>query len=313
MHDIASFIEYLRQRICPLCGTSSATLKICTDTSQETTVAAGLMLVFGVWMLLLGSGFAFAAIFAKTDWAKAIAAKFDFPIHERVATVLFGAAIGSFSLFYFAAGILRIEAFYWMSVFGRLGVFGTCAVMAWWQRDMNKSATPNRLLWAALPDLVFALLTAWYLLPNYLARVTFLGGTLYLVLALGFLTFPRWILSPLSLEIGHGSWTIVLGTLLTFFGAYAIAAALLDYVPIIWASILATLLVLFTVALVLAFQSNETLGAKKKAAKWRLVGLVFGLFTTVLVVAISAARHVPTPPTASVAKAGAGTLVAGAN
>jgi len=313
MHNIAWFFECLRQRLCPLCGASNATLKICSG-QTGTSFSAILMFVFGLWMLFLGGAFVVLPLFANKQWVRVIAKRFDFPLHERVSSILFGVAIGSFSLFYFAAGVFQIETFYWMSIFGRLGVFGTCAVLAWWHGNED-DASPHALLWAAVPDLAFAQATAWTLLPNYLAGVTFIGGTIYLVLALGFFTFPAWILRRLHVEAKPGSWTVVLGALLTFFGAYAIAAALLDYVPIIWASILATLAVLGTVTGVLAAQPNETIGASSRSAKWKLVGVVFLMFAAVLLVAIGGIRHAQSnqSKSAALAKASVAVRVADAN
>jgi hypothetical protein len=316
MHHIARFFEYLRQRLCPLCGASSATLRICSS-PKGTSFSAILMFVFGIWMLLLGSAFVILPLFANKSWFRKIrdiAIRFGFPLEERVASILFGVSIASFSLFYFAAGVFEIQPFYWMSIFGRLGVFGTCAVLAWWHGNKDKAA-PHALLLAAVPDLGFAQATAWTLLPNYLARVTFIGGTIYLVVALGFFAFPIWILRYLRVEAKPGSWTVVLGALLTFFGAYAIAAALLDYIPIIWASIVATIAVLGTVTGVLAAQPNETLGASSAIAKWRLVGIVFLMLATVLGVAVGGLRQAQsdTLKSATLSKVSEGVLVAGAN
>jgi hypothetical protein len=252
------------------------------------------MFLFGIWMLLLGSAFVIVPLFASQSWFKkvrAIAVNFGFPLDERVASILFGVAIASFSLFYFAAAIFEIQPFYWMSVFGRLGVFGTCAVLAWWHGKDGEASPPHALLLAALPDLGFAQATAWTLLPNYLSRVTFIGGTSYLVAALGVFTFPGWILQRLHVDAKPAPWTVVLGALLTFFGAYAIAAALLGYVPIIWASIVASIAVLGTVTGVLAAQPTETLRASSVLAKWRLVGIVFLIFALVLGAAIGGLRQ----------------------
>lgn len=311
MQYIVLFFEYLRQRLCPLCGASNATQKICSG-HTDTSTSAILMFVFGIWMLLLGGTFVIVPRLGTESWRKKIrdiAGRFGFPLDVPVASLLFGVSIGSFSLFYFAAAIFQIEAFYWMSIFGRLGVFGTCAVLAWWHREGEQSA-PHMLLWAAVPDLIFAQITAWMLLPNFLARATFVCGTSYLVAALAFFTFPGWILSRLKVGVQPSTWTVVLGVLLTFFGAYAIAAALLDYVPIVWASIVASSVVFGTVTVVLARQPTEALGRK-----WTLVLIALALFALLVGVAIEGVLNPPanSASSASVGTSGGLIVVAGAH
>jgi hypothetical protein len=250
------------------------------------------MFLFGCWMLLLGAGIGALSFFSNSALARKVhdlAVDQGFPPELALWARLFGVAIGIFSLFYFAAAAFDLRVFVWMSVFGRMGVFAVVMVLAWQSARPSSYPgidRPHNLLWFAVPDLASALVTACLVLPHPLAATVFIGGGLLVMLALGFFTFPVWLLRLAGVALKPGSWNVVLGSLLAFFGAYGIAAALSGLVPIMLAALLAHVLMLSALLLGL-FLAAPRATFDGAASLWRLRAVVGALLVAAVVVTAS--------------------------
>lgn len=214
---------------------------ICRAREAPVTLVAVSMFIFGCWMLLLGAALTTGPLL-RGRWARTVqqlAALVGFPAQPGAWSKLFGVAIASFGLFYFAAALLEIRVFFWMSVFGRLGVFAVCVLLSWRHHVRTKGGTPQptRLLILALPDLFGSVITACLLLQTGLSRIAFVGGAFDLVLAVAFFTFPTWLMTLLAMSDSGETWNHVLGALFAFFGAYGIAAAVAGMFAIAWIAI----------------------------------------------------------------------------
>jgi hypothetical protein len=201
-------------------------------------------------MVLLGLAFAAFPLVARhlsQRTLEKLSFETGFPPIAGVWSRLFGLAIGVFGLFYVIAAAFELKPFFWMSVFGRVGVFATCTLLSWTHRRGRSGQTiegPPMLLWFAVPDLVGATITASLMLPSLLARVAFAGGITLLTGGLASFTFPSWVTRLVGLDVQPGTWNVVLGALLAFFGAYDVAAAMAALDPLLFAAMLANLVLL---------------------------------------------------------------------
>ncbi len=204
-------------------------------------------------------------------------------------------SLATIGFFYFAAALFELRAFFWMTVFARMVVFGLCTYLARRHREQpagSGPAHPHTLLWFATPDLVFATITAWVMLPDYLSRVVFVGAMALFTAALGFFTFPAWILKLVGIDAKPDTWNIVLGALLACFGAYGAAAALLDFGPILWAAISSKTIMLAVLLFGLLFDRTSTRSSP------RLKGVVAVLFVATAITLVWALEYaVPAPTT----------------
>jgi hypothetical protein len=215
-----------------------------------------------------------------------------FPAVAGVWSRLFGVAIASFGLAYFAAAAFELKQFFWMSVFGRLGVFGTCIVLAWKHGKDTKgdgAGKPHTLVLFALPDLACGTVTAMILLPHWLDRIVFLGGAALLTASVGFLTFPAWIMELVGIEAKPDTWNVVLGALLGFFGAYDIASAFLGLAPILVAAVVANILMLFALLVALSVEKQAT------QSNWRIKVIVAALLAVTSLALFLSAYPAPSP------------------
>jgi hypothetical protein len=246
----------------------------CVTDIPYASSAAISVFAFGIWMVVLGGAFIIYPSVSSSPNIQKMAAFFGFPKVAGLWSRLFGAAIGSFGLFYFAGALFELRSFFWMTVFGRMGVFGVCTYLAWRhpQEVEPSGPKPHNLLPLAAPDLVCASLTAWLLLGDYLAGVVFLCAMALLTAALGFLTFPGWIMKLVGVEAKPDTWNIILGAVMAFFAAYGMGAALFDYGPILWSAILANIILL----LVLLFGLLLDPIAKQSSVrlKWAVAALL---------------------------------------
>jgi hypothetical protein len=264
MFDIAvklePFLAWIRQACC-WCDSRGGTG--CAAEAGTPSAAACWTFAFGVWMIVLGLTFLLVPTLmgGSTSLMARLAKACGFPEVAGVWSRLFGLALAAFGLFYFVAAAFEVRAFFWLSIFGRIGVFMTCAVLAWKHArnaDTNGAQPPNQLLLFATPDLLFANITAWILLPHALDRIAFVGGVALLVGALGFLTFPGWIMQLVGISARPDTWNIVLGALLGFFGIYDIAIAVAGLIPLLLPAVLANILLLFALLLGLLFEPQAT-------------------------------------------------------
>jgi hypothetical protein len=261
------------------CAHVDVTSTMCATGATDPPASTGAlwMFAFGAWMVLLGLAFiivpgVIGAISQAT--LRKLAKETGFPSVAGVWSRLFGLAIATFGLFYFVAAAFELRQFFWMSIFGRLGVFGTCGLLAWRHQRTSaghSTAGPHLLLWFAVPDLVGATVTAWVMLPHLLARVAFVGGAALLTAALGFFTFPAWIMQLVGVKVKPDTWNVVLGALLAFFGAYDIGSAILGLDPLLLAGIIVNI-VLLTALLIELFVERTAI-----QANWRLRAVVAGL------------------------------------
>jgi hypothetical protein len=250
---------------------------MCSVAPAPLTPVALSVLVFGGWMVLLGVAFALLPLVAKRlspETLERLSFETGFPSVAGVWSRLFGLAIGAFGLFYFVAAAFELRPFFWMSVFGRVGVFVTCTLLSWTHRRGKSGQTiegPPLLLWFAVPDLIGATVTASLMLPSLLARVAFVGGIALLTGGLSFFTFPDWVLRLVGLQVQPGTWNVVLGALLTFFGVYDVTAAVAALDPLIFAAMLANLLLLAALLGELLRERDAT------KTSWQVKAVVAGL------------------------------------
>ena len=116
------------------------------------------------------------------------------------------------------------------------------------------------------------------LLPDSISRVVFVGGVALLTTALGFLTFPAWIIQLVGLNVKPDAWNSVLGALLFFFGAYDLAAAILGLAPILVAAILGNTAVILGLVIALFCEPAARL------SNWRLKTIATALLIAMLLV-----------------------------
>ena len=272
MTTIDVLFVWMRKGCC-MCGPLRVDSTMCGAIGASPSPAALWVFAFGVWMVLLGLAFVVLPAIASASSMQSIgkmAAAAGFPAVAGVWSRLFGVSIAAFGLFYFAAAAFELRQFFWMSVFGRLGVFGTCTLLAWrhGHRGNHEGPQPHTLLWFATPDLVFATITACIMLPQYLARVVFVGGVGLLTSALGFLTFPAWIMQLVGVKARPDTWNVVLGALLGFFGLYDLVSAMLGLGPILVAAVLANIGMLIGLLVALVFERDAT------RSNWRFKTLI---------------------------------------
>jgi len=250
----------------------------CAASAPTASTAALWTFAFGVWMLVLGLSFIVAPTLDRGSPSSGfgkIAKAIGFPAVAGVWSRLFGLSLAALSLLYFVAAAFELRTFFWMSVFGRLGIFATCTLLSWnhgRKATAKAVAAPHALLWAATPDLVSATATAWVLLPDSISRLAFVGGVALLTTALGFLTFPAWIIQLVGLNVKPDAWNSVLGALLFFFGAYDLAAAILGLAPILVAAILGNTAVMLGVVIALFCEPAA------RRSNWRLKTIATALF-----------------------------------
>jgi hypothetical protein len=249
----------------------------CAASAATASAPALWTFAFGVWMLVLGLSFIVVPTLDRgpASGFSRIAKAIGFPGVAGVWSRLFGLSVAALSLLYFVAAAFELRTFFWMSVFGRLGIFATCTLLSWNHGRKAKAkavARPHALLWAATPDLLSATATAWVLLPDSISRVVFVGGVALLTTALGFLTFPAWIIQLVGLNVEPDTWNTVLAALLFFFGAYDLAAAILGLTPILVAAILGNTAVMLGVVIALFCEPAA------RRSNWRLKTIATALF-----------------------------------
>jgi hypothetical protein len=264
-----AFLIWIRHLLCSTASPGTPLDKCCDSLTEPLSDVAMSMVPFGFWMVALGSSFILLPLLgerALLQRVRNIAAASGFPREAGLWSEVFGVALASFGLFYFAAALFEVYTFFWMSVFGRLGVFAICVVLSWRHQlrfDAAGQPRPNKLLFLALPDLVFGTLTACLLLPDYLSRIVFLLGVADLVTCLGFFTFPEWLAQLFGVRAKADTWNVVLGALMAFFSIYGMAAALLAMAPIAWVAVYARILLAGALWLNWQFRSSRVCGTTK--------------------------------------------------
>ncbi|HWP10113.1 MAG TPA: FAD-dependent oxidoreductase [Polyangiaceae bacterium] len=191
--------------------------------------------------------------------------------------------------FYTVAAVFDLRLFFWLSVFGRTGVF----LYVLWLTEGRHRGSPL-LLMVAVPDLMSAMWSGSLLAANALAGRLLVLGLANVVVAFAFQFFPEGSLAALGFPRKASAWVPMAAILLFFWGVYDVLAVVLGLQPLVLAGVVCQLLfAAFCVAAPLVYRARSE--AIAPGFRLVLVGATYGASAWWLVRAAASPLVVWTP------------------